>query len=330
MKSADRIASEAAAYLAGAFNMPVDLTPAAPRNLPHFLLDRYRFWDAEILGQRVLFMQPDEPWAAPGDIAKHQGTARQHLSGMPIILLLETLPAALRDRLIAHKAAFLCPKHQIYVPELLLALSEHPQRPKPPPADQLSPTAQLITIARLHGMDIDSASLGELAKRFDLALMSVSRAFDELETLGLIKTFRQSRQRRVRFRAEGADLWRATEQRLRSPVRKLRTVRGRLSSDQLVLAGLSALSSYTMLAPPRIERYAVDATSWKGLVRELAVEEAWDGEEDVVEIETWRYNPLPLVDHLIADRISLYLSVRDNPDERVALAAEQLLEPLGW
>ena len=27
---------------------------------------------------------------------------------------------------------------------------------------------------------------------------------------------------------------------------------------------------------------------------------------------------------------SLYLSVRDDPDERVAQAAEQLLEPFGW
>lgn len=330
MKTASRLANEAEGYLAAAFNLHVALTPSIPANFPHFLLDHYRFWDAHILGSHVLFMEPKEPRNATGDIAKHQANARQRRPDIPIILLLEVVPASLRDRLIAHKTAFLCPKHQLYVPELLLALSEQPLRLKPPPPDQLSPTAQLIIIARLHGMDIDSASLGELAERFDLALMSVSRAFDELETLELIATFRQSRQRRVRFLMEGADLWRASEQRMRSPVRKLRTVRGRLTSDQFVLAGLSALSAYTMLAPPQIERYAVDATSWKGLVRELEVEEAWPGEEDVIEIETWRYNPLPLVQDLIADRISLYLSIRDNPDERVELAAEQLLEPFEW
>jgi DNA-binding MarR family transcriptional regulator len=331
--STDRLSKEAGAYLGAAFDINVQLKRMTPQNLPHFLVDRYLFWEAELLGHCVLFMQPKERGKDNGDITKHQLLLRKQKPDRPVILLLEDLPPALRTKLIARKVAFLYPKHQIYVPELVLALSERSSKPKPLPPEQLSPTAQLIIIAALHDMDIDSASLGELSNRFDLALMSVSRAFDELEELELIATFRQSRQRRLRLRVEGGDLWEAAKKRLSSPVRKCRTVRtptGRLASDKFVLAGLSALSNYTMLAPPRIDRLAVAAISWKELVQEFQIEETWPGDDDAVEIETWRYDPRALNTHLIADRISLYLSVRDDPDERVALAAEQLLEPLGW
>jgi hypothetical protein len=47
-------------------------------------------------------------------------------------------------------------------------------------------------------------------------------------------------------------------------------------------------------------------------------------------IETWTYDPRLLARDGFVDPLSLYLSVRHSRDERVAQAADRLLEPFGW
>ena len=53
-------------------------------------------------------------------------------------------------------------------------------------------------------------------------------------------------------------------------------------------------------------------------------------DDDRVEVQTWTYDPNILAESGVIDRLSLYLSVRGNPDERVAQAAEELLETFEW
>ena len=130
--------------------------------------------------------------------------------------------------------------------------------------------------------------------------------------------------------AQGGDLWRQVKDRLQSPVRKLRRVQRGLEDRLAPRAGESALAHYTMLAAPRVERRAVAATRWKELAPQLDGGAAFDFAGAVTELETWSYDPAPLAQGGVVDRLSLYLSVRDDPDERVAQAAEQLLEPFGW
>jgi len=60
----------------------------------------------------------------------------------------------------------------------------------------------------------------------------------------------------------------------------------------------------------------------------LIVRDAGDPAGD--EIETWSYDPAALATSDVVDELSLYLSTRDHPDERVAQAADQLLENMSW
>ena len=48
------------------------------------------------------------------------------------------------------------------------------------------------------------------------------------------------------------------------------------------------------------------------------------------EIETWSYDPGVLATGETVDPLSLYLTVRNHADERVAQAADQLLEQFQW
>ena len=85
-----------------------------------------------------------------------------------------------------------------------------------------------------------------------------------------------------------------------------------------------------MLAPPRIETHAVLAASWKRLEEMQSLGPATAFDDDRVEVQTWTYDPNILAESGVIDRLSLYLSVRGNSDERVAQAAEELLETFEW
>jgi hypothetical protein len=96
-----------------------------------------------------------------------------------------------------------------------------------------------------------------------------------------------------------------------------------------LVAGESALALMTPLASPRTQTLAVAAADWNRLFREH-LKDAEPGDPYGDEIETWSYDPAVLAEHKVVDRLSLYLSVRHHTDERVAQAAEQLLEHMPW
>ena len=85
-----------------------------------------------------------------------------------------------------------------------------------------------------------------------------------------------------------------------------------------------------MLAPPKIETRAVLSGSWKRIAETLALRPATGLDENRIEVQTWTYDPQRLARDGVVDRLSLYLSARESPDERVAQAAGELLETIAW
>ncbi|QGP81498.1 hypothetical protein GL174_20120 (plasmid) [Sphingobium sp. CAP-1] len=327
----DGLAEAAEAYVRGAFGLGLGLQPLAPANLPHFLLDRYRFWQGALQDHPVILMEmKGQGRGVTADLLKHRDLVRRHL-GVPLVLaLLDSVPTAIRKQMVERKIGFLAPGAQIYVPEALLDLRERAPAITHDPGAQLTPSAQVLVLAALLGEPIDGANLTELALRFGVAIMTMTRALDELEALKIAKSKHVGRQRRLSLQYTGRELWHAVEARLQSPVRKVREVKGRLPDEVAPLAGESALAHYTMLSEPRIARRALAAARWKHITGQFGLAPATPFDHDRVEIETWSYDPHVLARQPAVDRLSLYLSVRHDPDERVAQAAAQLLETFEW
>lgn len=328
----DALPQAAESYARDAFGVRLGLHDLTPSALPHFLVDRYRFWEGDLFGRRAIFMAAeDRTLGRIGDFIKHREIVQQRLNATLVVLLLEALPQPLRRRLMTEHIAFLSPGAQLYVPEALIDLRESPVGKITAPPDHLSPTAQVVVLGSLLGEPVDDTSLTSLADRFNVAVMSMSRALDELEALGLAEPRRIGRQRRLQLALQRHDLWRAAENRFQSPVRKLRLVRGPLPPADFPLAGESALACETMLAAPKVERRAAPASAWKRIVRHLDLQPAWTYDDDRTEVETWSYDPRVLAGPApVVDALSLYLSLRHEPDERVSQAAEQLLERFPW
>jgi hypothetical protein len=331
---AEELERKAQAYAQEAFGQDFQLALLHAPSLPFYLIDRYALWRCDLFGRACIFMAPRpqalaEDWS---ELPRHRDAIRLQLQADVVVLLFESLPPRRRKKLISERIGFMVVGAQLYVPEMMLELREGrtPKAPLVNAPETFAPTTQLIAIAVLLDRPIGGENATNLARQFGVAAMSVVRAFDELQAAGVAETTRVGRERTLKMKAHGRDLWREVEAHLQSPVRKVRRVA--LPYPERfpgLVAGESALALYTQLAAPRIQTLAVPAANWSQLVREHLTEaEPADGYGD--EVETWSYDPAVLAEQRAVDKLSLYLSVRYHKDERVAQAAEDLLEQMPW
>ena len=159
--------------------------------------------------------------------------------------------------------------------------------------------------------------------------MSIGRAFDYLVDTGLAHAEMHGKERHIRFKSEGRQLFDAAHDLLRSPVRTTKFVRDGHIVGPLKHAGESALSDLTDLSPPLRDTFAVAARDWKAVAQTCGFVET-DPEQAAYIVETWTYDPADLSDARTVDPLSLYAQFRSHRDERVSMAAERLLEGIAW
>ena len=330
----EALAEAAEAYVDDTFGERLGLVPVAPTNLPHFIIDRYAIWQGSLNGRTLLLMAIKEilpPGSgATAQYLKHRDLVQRELGADLVLLLLDRAPNAIRRQMVDRKIGFIASGAQLYVPEAFLDLRERAPAFAIASAASISPTTQFLLLAIMQGRGLGDLNLTELADDLGVSIMSISRTLDELEALQLAKAHHVGRQRRLHMLLRGQKLWEAVQAQLQSPVRKVRVVYAQDGEKIGPLAGTSALARYTMLAPPRTETRAILAASWKSLAVADTLRPATAFDDERIEVQTWTYDPRILARNGVIDPLSLYLSVRGSPYERVAQAAEELLEPFEW
>ncbi|MEQ1929610.1 MAG: hypothetical protein ABL957_03635 [Parvularculaceae bacterium] len=304
---------------------PLGRIPGAPT----FLDRSYAFYEARIADRRCVFLLASGPAHTPAAIAKHLDLARGVIDDAVIILATSTLSAHNRARLIGHGVAFAVPGNQLYVPELAVDLREHFRTPRSGSGKGLSPAAQSVLFHYLLRRDSPAMTSSVIAVALRCSAMSVSRAFDNLSATGLASTVRAGRERRLQFAADRRELFDGARPLLRSPVRTVKHVLFGDRFPDLKRAGDSALADLSALTPPLKETYAASAQNWKTLVSHFHLKEVVEHEGSRA-VETWSYDPAGLSDGPVVDPLSLYAQFRNHRDERVATAAERLLEKTVW
>jgi hypothetical protein len=84
-----------------------------------------------------------------------------------------------------------------------------------------------------------------------------------------------------------------------------------------------------MLTEPTWPVYAMTATDWKAATA-AGVRELPEPEAGAQEWQLWSYSPALLPDATTVDPLSLMLSLRDNADDRIQLALDELKGHLPW
>ncbi len=264
---------------------------------------------------------------APAVLRKHISLV-QTTSKADVIYVRSRLTAYNLKRLVKQKVPFIVPGNQMYLPTLGIDFREHFRRLRAEPVT-LSPAAQVLVLHALLRAREELLTPKDVAARLGYSAMSMSRAFDEVETTKIGEVSTSGKERRLRFVGKPQEIWTKAQPFLRSPVRK-RVCIQRVAAVQGPHAGLSALAEHTMLAAPARPTHALSREEWQALRQEHAIVEVPDQDPEALEVEVWTYSPARLADGDLVDPLSLYLSLRDSDDERVSAALEELLEKVRW
>ncbi len=303
---------------------------SARRGLPMFLAQLYDVARATLFGQDLLLFVlkgPETP--TPAEMEK-QALLLTKQFGKNITFVFPSLPSFDRNRLLKRRIPFIVPQRQLFLPGTMLDLRELHGSSKPPRLSRtLSMPAQAVLLYHIQGSGGDAPlAMGVWASALRYSRMSISRAQRELTMFGLVEPIQRGREIDVRFTGNRQELWKRALPLMRSPVRKsgyYRLPEG--APVALPKAGLSALADYTDLAEGN-QRCA--AGWWKLLKTRSDLEEQPYRDNDTVTIQSWWYPPDTLAGPGTVDRLSLYLSLCDDADERVEAALTRLLEEVPW
>lgn len=302
--------------------------PGAKR-LPLFLRDKYTFYQAKLLEVPCLFLVATvDDEASPATIRKHCEQIHSKWDG-EIIYVREQIAAYQRNRLISQKVPFLVPGNQMYLPMLGIDLREH-FRTLRRSGPSFSPATQVVVLHLLLRQAAPHCTPNELAKTLGYSKMTMTRAFNELEAEKMVVIETDGRTRCLRLIENRKELWERSKEFLRNPVRHRHVIRAKGKRAIGKVAGLSALSEYSMLASPRTPVVAWSHQEWSAAEARTEVETISADEPGAVEVEVWNYDPGLFANRRIVDRLSLYLSLRATADERVERALEEMMEGQKW
>lgn len=321
-------------YLDKTLLLNTQMTPwANAKALPFLLRDRYEFFTLFLLNiQRLLMVAKDKTEETPAVVRKHVEMAKQHWEG-EIIFVPQVITASNRTRLIEQGVSFIVPNRQLYLPDLGVALSEHFKKFAMTPLKTYSPATQLILLDALNNGFGEPLNGTTLAKKFNYSPMTSTRVLNELEETGLASIQIQGRERKVEFNLTKRELWEKAKAQLRDPVKMSETSFERnLDSRGYMVAGLSALSHYSSLVEPEEKTYATNMNPRllpKRTREEYLKSFDWDPNQKA-RVEVWNYDPKQFSKEGFVDPFSLYLNLRNDQDERIEAALEEMMEKVEW
>ena len=298
------------------------------KSLPVFLARLYRFFETRIGRTPVLFMAERQAGNhTPAEIRKHVDLVNLEFDGV-VAYSAERLTASVRARLIRTGVAFTVTGNQLYIQELATDLREHFRGPRPERPDKLSPSAQLVLFFHLLRNEREQPwTPTELAELLPYSTMTVGRAFDELAAAGLANVERHGRKKLLSFRTEGRSLVDSAKTFLIRPERRLDHVRWLQQPPELPLAGEHALAQLSDLNPPATPPvFAVTPAEMRDLLAVGRAESSEAAHDSDGTLETWRYDPSVLARNQTVDPLSLFAQFWDDPDERLSMAVDRLLE----
>ena len=309
---------------------PPDLAPVPATALPLFLREQYTLYSAHLFGRTLLlaFEKERDAPRTPGEY-RAQAEQLQNILGEQVVLVLSALPSYARNRMVQLGVAFSVPGSQTFIPFGVVDLRERFSAPDAEARATLSPAAQCAVLSQLLHRNLAGLSLKDIAHKLHYSPMRLTTAAKELEMAGVCTLKRIGRATTLEFPATGRHLWDQVKPRLASPVTHTQWVEWQYPPPGAFLAGLSALSLLTLIVDDRLKTYAISGAACREAFAKQALRKCPDAEGASARLEIWSYSPAKLADPNlgVVDPLSLLLSLRASPDERiqqqVALVEEQ-------
>ena len=261
-------------------------------------------------------------------LKKHISTIGK-ITGEQIVLYFKDITRYRRKSLVQNKIPFVTEDGQMFLPFLGLLLrniEDHTEKQ----INIFTPSAQMAYLYFLYN-EKASVNATQFTKVFGWNPMTTSRALNELYQARLLSYKVGGKTGRSKFysRIPDPDYFQAGKALLRSPVK--RTIYVKKEPKSSLIAGLEALSELSMLNPPQ---HKVMAIHQDGLDKEdleiISNKDIIKDDLNLIELQIWGYDPRLFAKGHIVDAASLYLSLRQENDERIEQALAEILRENKW
>lgn len=286
-------------------------------SLPLYITGSYDFQVAIIDTQKCIMLTVKEELATLPALKKHIKKI-QEVDNLPVVFMLPTVSSHRRKSLIENKISFVTDK-QIYLPFIGTLLVEENEPVKKVEKFMFS-TQQLVLLYLYSGKQ--RLYMAEATERLPFTAMTLSRAVKQLEAVDLFAVTKDGVNKVIEAKNSRLELFEKLKGYFSSPVRAIGYLEKKNLTDDMVIAGESALAEKTMLNHGRVETYAV---YHKLIDKKLLMDELIDPDTQV-RLEIWEYDPKQFANGNTADSLSVVLSLKENEDERIEEAIGELLE----
>ncbi len=210
--------------------------------LPLALKGYFYLYTMEINGQVCLLAKPKEE----ADLAVLRRSQRrlEQLTGLFCVLYLTQMNYYSRDKMLEEGIPFIWENRQIYMPFLGILLRQNEARMLKPCTRVSFLTQKLLLTALYNGWQDVTVTLA--AKQLNVSKMSITRCFDEMESLGIPLLGKKGRTRYLTGCLDKKKMWREIEPYMRKPLICEYYLEEDIS-EELVKSGISALSEYSLL-----------------------------------------------------------------------------------
>lgn len=300
----------------------IDKFPISLRNI-------YNFYEMTILDATCILLEIIDE--APGiDVIQKQIKRIKELSNQQTVLYYQEITAYRRKSLIENRIPFVIDNGQMYLPFLGLDLNKVLQDMGS--VKKISTFSTSVQIGYLYFLYHKGAVLNtlEFAEKMGITGMTASRILNDLYNVKLItyeiggKTGRSKEYRR----SPDPEYFELGRSYIKSPVKKVVYVK-RAPEDALV-AGLEALAELSMLNPPDHRIRAISLKQFKNEELEIITNSDMIKDQNLVELEIWDYNPKQFTESAHVDLMSLYASLKEDKNERVEQALDEVLRGETW
>lgn len=300
------------------------------KSLPYFLQDAFDVHEFQLCGKDILLVSARRERLPPLRMLRTQLDKLAHIADRPVVFATSALASYERRRLVEQNIPFVVPGNQLYLPNLGIDFREYFRRPQAE-VTGFTPATQALFIAALlrrewHGI----WQPADLTMTLGYTGMTLTRAIRELAGAGLITVGQEGRGRRLQVNHPPAQAWEHATPYLRTPVKRTEWVDGELVKQfNAPMAGLTALVFYSMLTQPPQPIHAASTTQWKR-AQAAGVRHELTPAPGAVQWQIWSYPPSLLHDSEAVDPLSLTLSLKEETDDRIRQALDELRGKFPW
>ena len=296
-------------------------------NFPVFLGDSYNFYEMKILGTRCILLEVLDEMPNINQLQKHIKQVK-NLTDCQVVLFYRDITRYRRKSLIENRISFVIEDGQMYMPFLGLDMKKAQENFEDKKISFTTP-AQIAYLYFLYHKE-EVLNTTEFAEKVGFNKMTASRALNDLYHANLITyeiggmTGRSKDYKRI----PDPDYFLRGREYLKTPVRKI--IYTKTKPFGALTAGLDALAELSMINPPANPIMAIDRNKLNKEQVEIIKNKDLINDTRPVELELWDYDPGLFSNSRHVDLLSLYASLKEESDERVEQALEEILRGEPW